>query len=136
MAETPPVSGASRFTSEYIFIFLWILSAAAPPIGPAPALPGLQPALRSAHEGPSPPEESAIKDTQMLTTDPEGVTRFRARRRRIAEGDPEPLLGDLRHLSTEVRRSIVQMIDRAQLGHIGGDLSVTDILVTLFGGIL
>ncbi|WP_405609538.1 transketolase [Streptomyces sp. NBC_00076] len=72
----------------------------------------------------------------MLSTDPDGVTRFRARRRRIAEGDPEPLLGDLRHLSTEVRRSIVQMIDRAQLGHIGGDLSVTDILVTLFGGVL
>jgi transketolase len=28
------------------------------------------------------------------------------------------------------------MIDAAGLGHIGGDLSVTDILVTLFGGIL
>jgi transketolase len=28
------------------------------------------------------------------------------------------------------------MIDRAQLGHIGGDLSVTDILVTLFGAVL
>ncbi|MEU0803862.1 transketolase [Streptomyces sp. NPDC005970] len=72
----------------------------------------------------------------MLSTDPEGAARFRARRRRVAEDDPVGHLDDLRQLSTDVRRSIVQMIDHAQLGHIGGDLSVTDILVTLFGGVL
>jgi transketolase len=42
----------------------------------------------------------------------------------------------LQGLATEVRRTIVTMIDRAQMGHIGGDLSVTDILVTLFGAVL
>ena len=42
----------------------------------------------------------------------------------------------LEEMATDVRRSIVTMIDRAQLGHIGGDLSVTDILVTLFGAVL
>ena len=31
---------------------------------------------------------------------------------------------------------VVTMVDRAGLGHIGGDLSVTDILVTLFGAVL
>jgi transketolase len=39
-------------------------------------------------------------------------------------------------MASGVRRDIVSMIDRAQLGHIGGDLSVTDILVTLFGAVL
>ena len=39
-------------------------------------------------------------------------------------------------MARDVRRDIVDMIDRAQLGHIGGDLSVTDILVTLFGAVL
>ncbi|MBI0381311.1 transketolase [Streptomyces albiflaviniger] len=72
----------------------------------------------------------------MLSTDPEGAERFRARRRRITdEGSPTDT-HDLQLLATEVRRSVVRMIDEAQLGHIGGDLSVTDILATLFGRIL
>lgn len=36
----------------------------------------------------------------------------------------------------EARRSIVHMIDAARAGHIGGDLSVTDILTTLFFSVL
>jgi transketolase len=36
----------------------------------------------------------------------------------------------------EVRRTVVRTIDAAGAGHIGGDLSVTDILTTLFFGIL
>jgi transketolase len=36
----------------------------------------------------------------------------------------------------EMRRSIVDMIAQAKAGHIGGDLSVTDILATLFFGVL
>jgi len=36
----------------------------------------------------------------------------------------------------DIRRSIVTMIDAARAGHIGGDLSVTDILATLFFGVL
>jgi transketolase len=39
-------------------------------------------------------------------------------------------------MATDVRRSIITIIDRAGLGHIGGDLSVTDILVTLYGSVL
>jgi transketolase len=38
--------------------------------------------------------------------------------------------------SKAIRRSVVRMIDSARLGHIGGDLSVTDILTTLFGSVL
>ncbi|MFJ4978191.1 tryptophan 7-halogenase [Streptomyces coeruleorubidus] len=72
----------------------------------------------------------------MLTTDPAGTKRFRERRRLIADDDLAGRLRELGQLSTDVRRSVVRMIDGAQLGHIGGDLSVTDILVTLFGGVL
>lgn len=35
-----------------------------------------------------------------------------------------------------VRRSVLRMIDAAQAGHVGGDLSVTDILTTLYFGVL
>ena len=42
----------------------------------------------------------------------------------------------LRDQATRIRRSVVEMIGRARLGHVGGDLSVTDILTTLFFGVL
>ncbi|MDE3176552.1 MAG: transketolase [Pseudomonadota bacterium] len=38
--------------------------------------------------------------------------------------------------ATRIRRSVIEMIGRARLGHVGGDLSVTDILATLFFGVL
>jgi transketolase len=42
----------------------------------------------------------------------------------------------LREIATSVRRRDIQMIYDAKLGHIGGDLSATDILVTLYFGVL
>jgi len=42
----------------------------------------------------------------------------------------------LRREATRIRRNVVKMIGRAHLGHVGGDLSVTDILATLFFGVL
>lgn len=72
----------------------------------------------------------------MLTADPDVAARFRARRHRAIGLEVPDQAADLRRLATEVRRSVVAMIDGAQLGHIGGDLSVTDILVTLFGAVL
>lgn len=45
-------------------------------------------------------------------------------------------IAKLRKLSTAVRRRDLQMIHTARLGHIGGDFSVTDILVTLYFGVL
>jgi transketolase len=45
-------------------------------------------------------------------------------------------LDRLRAIASEVRISIVNTIAGPRMGHIGGDLSVTDILVTLFFGVL
>ena len=42
----------------------------------------------------------------------------------------------LRKIATEIRRNVVEMISRARAGHIGGDLSATDTLTTLFFAVL
>ena len=42
----------------------------------------------------------------------------------------------LKEQSADIRRSVVEMIGRARLGHIGGDFSVADILTTLFFAVL
>ena len=44
----------------------------------------------------------------------------------------EALRAELVAVATQVRRDIVTTIQGSQLGHIGGDLSVTDILVTAY----
>jgi transketolase len=68
-------------------------------------------------------------DMHLLTADTAMAAEWADRRAQIdAHG--------LAQMATEVRRSVVTMVDRAGLGHIGGDLSVTDILVTLFGAVL
>ncbi|MEV0407555.1 transketolase [Actinoallomurus sp. NPDC050550] len=72
----------------------------------------------------------------MLTADPDAAARYRAWRDQAAGLGTSDRATDLARLATEVRRSVITMIDGAQLGHIGGDLSVTDILVTLFGAVL
>jgi transketolase len=72
----------------------------------------------------------------MLSADPEAAAEYRSVSARIRAADPEHAAARLRDISRGVRRSIVTMIDRARMGHIGGDLSVTDILVTCFWGAL
>ena len=41
-------------------------------------------------------------------------------------------MADLKEKARQIRRDIVTLVYRAGGGHIGGDLSVTDILVTLY----
>src|SRR5687767_1462540 len=72
----------------------------------------------------------------MLVADSAAAEQYVTLRREIAENEGESRLALLRAMSAAIRRDIVEMIDRAQMGHIGGDLSVTDILVTLFGAVL
>jgi len=54
----------------------------------------------------------------------------------IASMSTEERTRFLAGVAQAMRRSIVDMIARAKAGHIGGDLSVTDILATLFFGVL
>jgi transketolase len=72
----------------------------------------------------------------MLLADPPTAQAYAQLRTDVAASDGEKAVELLREMAREVRRDIVTMINRARLGHIGGDLSVTDILVTLFGAVL
>jgi transketolase len=57
-------------------------------------------------------------------------------RGRIAATDDAERRHLLARLATELRISILNTIDAARMGHIGGDFSVSDILATLFFGVL
>ncbi|WP_345571494.1 transketolase [Nonomuraea rosea] len=72
----------------------------------------------------------------LLPADPVAAAAYRETAERIREGTAPQAAAALGRIATDVRRSIVTMIDRAGIGHIGGDLSVTDILVTCFYGVM
>jgi transketolase len=73
----------------------------------------------------------------MLATDTPTASEWSALRQRVVQAEDDATrAAELARLATDVRRTVVTMVDRAGLGHIGGDLSVTDILVTLFGAVL
>jgi transketolase len=55
---------------------------------------------------------------------------------RIAAADEAERARLLALAAAEIRGSVLRMIGQAGLGHVGGDLSVTDILATLFFGVL
>jgi transketolase len=71
-----------------------------------------------------------------MTALPESATSATALRTKIAQADEAERRELLRRLSAEVRISILNTIDAARMGHIGGDFSVADILTTLFFGVL
>ena len=51
-------------------------------------------------------------------------------------GAAQEVVAELRRRATEIRRRDLQMVVEAGNGHIGGDLSATDILATLYFGVL
>jgi transketolase len=72
----------------------------------------------------------------MLPADPVEAQRFRDLRAQLAQLSPADAAPFLREMARQVRRDDLQMIHRARLGHIGGDFSVIDILVTLYAAVL
>jgi transketolase len=75
-------------------------------------------------------------DMQMLTADPRVAQGHRELRARLVESDDVAKVSALADIARAVRRADLQMINRAKLGHIGGDFSVADILATLYGAVL
>ena len=71
-----------------------------------------------------------------LASDAAALALWRARRASLEAATPAQRIPLLRSSANHIRRQIIAMIDKAGLGHVGGDLSVTDILVTLFEGVL
>jgi transketolase len=72
----------------------------------------------------------------MLVADPRTAAAWRRLRQEIADAGPERRRELLRERANQSRATDLHMIGRAGLGHVGGDLSVLDILTTLFFGVL
>ncbi len=75
-------------------------------------------------------------DMHLLTCDPAAVARWRALRTELTEVDDDRRDSLLRERARATRREIVTMIGRAGQGHIGGDLSITDVLTVLYHQVL
>lgn len=72
----------------------------------------------------------------MLATDPTQASEYRQLRKRLNEADAETRAAEFARIARTIRISVVRTINRAGMGHVGGDLSVTDILVACFWGAL
>ncbi|WP_129669301.1 transketolase [Phytoactinopolyspora endophytica] len=72
----------------------------------------------------------------MMIAAPDSLRDWQAERSEIAQL-PTTAAGErLRARAQRTRRSIIRMIDQAGAGHIGGDLSATDILTSVFFGVM
>ena len=72
----------------------------------------------------------------MLSTDVEQAESWRSLRQQVAAADDPRKAALLADQARLTRRIIVEMIAAAGQGHIGGDLSVTDVLTVLFDAVL
>jgi transketolase len=81
-------------------------------------------------------ESAAAVIAAPLAADRKAAAAWRACRAQIEAAASAQQVALLREASRRIRRQVLATIDAAGLGHVGGDLSVTDILVTLFGAVL
>ncbi|WP_405667386.1 transketolase [Streptomyces sp. NBC_01166] len=71
-----------------------------------------------------------------LVADEAAADAYRRRSARLRAASPAEAAADLAQISASVRRDILTTIQAAGMGHVGGDLSVTDLLVTALWGTL
>ncbi|MFM2403124.1 MAG: hypothetical protein RL223_1004 [Pseudomonadota bacterium] len=71
-----------------------------------------------------------------LRLDASALTAWRERRQRVATADAADRKSALDRAARQLRRQVLHTIHAAGLGHVGGDLSVADILATLFEGVM
>lgn len=72
----------------------------------------------------------------MLPLDTARISQWKAERREIDGAPGEAKNALIAEQARQIRRRIVTTIDAARAGHIGGDLSVTDLLATLYFAVL
>lgn len=72
----------------------------------------------------------------MLALDLSRVEEWRAERAVISGATDDVRAELIAEQAREIRRRIITTIDSAQAGHVGGDLSVSDILATLYFAVL
>ena len=81
-------------------------------------------------------QPNGVAASAPLTLDGEGNARWLQRRQQFSAADASTRAALLASAARGVRADVVRTIRCAGLGHVGGDLSVTDILVTLFEAVL
>ncbi|HEY8456786.1 MAG TPA: transketolase [Actinopolymorphaceae bacterium] len=74
--------------------------------------------------------------TVVLKPDTAQIARWRDLRKRINDADPRDAAGLLRAEANLARVTVLHTIAHAGLGHVGGDLSVLDILTCLYAAVL
>jgi transketolase len=72
----------------------------------------------------------------MLAHDEATASAYLDTRRRLAGAPVSEVTAAVSELARRIRLADLEMITRANLGHIGGDYSVADILATLYGAVL
>jgi transketolase len=72
----------------------------------------------------------------MLQADASQAERWRLLRERVLDAGPDLRAALLRAAADDSRRDVVRTIHRAGSGHIGGDMSVLDILTSLYVAVL
>ncbi|MBQ0850821.1 transketolase [Streptomyces sp. BH-SS-21] len=71
-----------------------------------------------------------------LRTDDVAARAYEPRSARLRAASPAEAAAELADISTSIRRDIITTIQSAGMGHVGGDLSVTDLMVTALWGTL
>lgn len=71
-----------------------------------------------------------------LVVDPAAHAQWKARRAQFGQANAAQQIALLQETAKHIRSQVLRTINGAGLGHIGGDFSVTDILVTLYEGVL
>ncbi|MFJ6693163.1 transketolase [Streptomyces sp. NPDC091294] len=80
---------------------------------------------------------TAALDTALpLSTDEAAARGYRERAARLRAASPDEAAAELAEISTAIRRDVLTTIQSAGMGHVGGDLSVTDLMVTALWGTL
>ncbi|MGW0948319.1 transketolase [Streptomyces sp. NPDC002623] len=79
---------------------------------------------------------ATVETAAPLRTDEAAADTYHRRGARLREAAPAEAAAELAAISTAVRRDILTTIQAAGMGHVGGDLSVTDLLVTALWGTL
>ncbi|MFB8267553.1 transketolase [Streptomyces sp. NPDC055955] len=79
---------------------------------------------------------ATVETTAPLRADDAAADAYHRRSALLREAPPAEAAAELAAISTAVRRDILTTIQAAGMGHVGGDLSVTDLLVTALWGTL
>ncbi|MFC9428861.1 transketolase [Streptomyces sp. NPDC056987] len=79
---------------------------------------------------------ATLETAAPLRADEDAAREYERRSTRLRAASPAEAAAELAGISASIRRDILTTIQSAGMGHVGGDLSVTDLMVTALWGTL